>query len=858
MHYKWMLSTLLILSILSSCMEPTRVPEKGVSLELAESRKALLSDIRYKLYLEIPDSVSQPITGRQEIHFRLEQPVKQLVLDFDVPPGHLRQVKTKGKPAGHQHINEHILVDGEDLQQGQNKLELTFTAGDLSLNRNDDYLYSLFVPDRASTAFPCFDQPDLKASFQLEMKIPEEWSAVTNGTLEHKKDTAQSTLLSFHKTRPISTYLFAFAAGDFRKIARTREGTTISMYHKESDTARVNSNTDQIFNLHFHALEWLEEYTGIDYPFRKFAFVVLPSFQYSGMEHPGATYYRDSRVFLDESATIREKLNRASLISHETAHMWFGDLVTMEWFDQVWLKEVYANFMADKITRPRYPNINHRLNFLLTHYPSSYSVDRTRGANPINQTLKNLRDAGTLYGDIIYHKAPIVMRNLEEITGKKALQEGLRKYLDNYAFGNATWSDLISILQEQEGDENNLSRWSHIWVNEAGMPKISAKKGDRKDQPGIVMQQTDPAEQDRIWQQYLNLEVGLQTTPYRQKIFFDKNRHEIHDIPMNETISYILANSNGTGYGYFELEETTRDYLLRHLSSFDDALQRAAIWINLWENLLHQNLSPVNFHMAIVQHLPRESNPQCIDLITGYLQTNFWRFLTDKQRSSHGRETESMIWNLMKQAESQDLRSTFFKTYRSIATNPGAMDKLYRVWAKELSIEKLSFSEDDYIKLAYELMLKHPGSPDTVRHRQLERIRSKERKEAFRFVTLALQKDQQARDRFFRSLLEEENREKEPWVGQALHYLNHPLRSRHSEKYIGPALKELKEIQRTGDIFFPKSWLDATLWGHSSHEAAQTVRQFLQDHPHYPENLKNKILQSADPLFRAEKIHVNR
>jgi len=862
MYYKWIIAATLMLSILVSCMETTEIPEKGVSQELAQSRKKLLSDIHYQLFLDIPDSVSQPIEGRETLHFHLKQPVKQLSLDFDVPAGHLHQVTAEGQPIDFQHINEHILIAGEHLQQGPNSLELTFTAGDLSLNRNPDYLYSLFVPDRASTAFPCFDQPDLKASFHLKMKIPSGWTALTNGSMQTRKDTARHTLVSFQKTRPISTYLFAFAAGDFEKISRTRNGTTLHMYHKETDTARVNKNTGKIFDLHFNALQWMEEYTGIAYPFRKFAFLVLPSFQYSGMEHPGATYYRDSRVFLDESATIREKLNRANLISHETAHMWFGDLVTMEWFDQVWLKEVYANFMADKITQPQYPDVNHRLNFLLNHYPAAYSVDRSQGANPINQKLDNLKDAGTLYGDIIYHKAPIVMRNLEEIKGEKALQNGLRKYLNDYGFGNATWSDLITILEDQPRKNRNkpsplkqtsLSQWSHIWVNEPGMPKISMEKISQKEQPRITLKQADPSEQDRIWQQYLNLEVGLSNRPYQQKMFLDRRRQDIRDIPLDETIRYILGNSTGKGYGYFELDKNSRDYLLNHLSSFKDDLKRAAIWINLWENLTHHNISPVNFHMAIVRHLPRENNPQCINLITGYLQTNFWRFLTGKQRSSHARETESLVWSLMEQAERQDVRSAFFKTYRSIATTQGALDKLYRVWDQQQNIKNLPFSENDYINLAYELMLKKTTSTDTVGNRQIRRIQAKERKKEFRFVGLALQADQQARDRFFQSLLKEENREKEPWVGKALHYLHHPLRAEHSVKYIEPALNELQEIQRTGDIFFPKSWLDATLWGHNSPEAAQAVRQFLDTHPDYPKNLKNKILQSADLLFRANE-----
>ena len=145
--------------------------------------------------------------------------------------------------------------------------------------------------------------------------------------------------------------------------------------------------------------------------------MLLPAFQFSGMEHAGAIYYNAPAVFLEKTATQNQLLSRASLIAHETSHMWFGDLVTMKWFDDVWLKEVFANFMAAKIVNPTFPEIDHELRFFLQHYPPAYEVDRTAGANPIRQELANLREAGSLYGPIIYQKAPIVMRQLEQILG---------------------------------------------------------------------------------------------------------------------------------------------------------------------------------------------------------------------------------------------------------------------------------------------------------------------------------------------------------------------------------------------------------------------------------------------------------
>src|SRR5262249_38503661 len=155
-------------------------------------------------------------------------------------------------------------------------------------------------------------------------------------------------------------------------------------------------------------------------------------------EHPGAILYNAASLMLEETATQNQLLERANTISHETAHMWFGDLVTMEWFNDVWMKEVFANFMAAKIVNPSYPEVNHELRFLMSNYPAAYEIDRTQGANPIRQHLANLNEAGSLYGAIIYQKAPIVMRQLEMILGPDVFRDGLREYLQKYAFGNAT------------------------------------------------------------------------------------------------------------------------------------------------------------------------------------------------------------------------------------------------------------------------------------------------------------------------------------------------------------------------------------------------------------------------------------
>ena len=443
--------------------------EKGVSYELAQSRKESIRDIQYTLHFDIPANQNENIAGINTITFLYKKNTsKNLYLDFNEKADHLQEVKVNQNAVDVVFENEHIAIPDNLLVDGENKIEITFTAGDLSLNRNEEYLYTLFVPDRASTCFPGFDQPDLKASFVLSLSIPNEWEALSNQQAEISSSDNKKNY-QFLPTQPISTYQFAFAAGKFEKATDAVSGMT--MYYRETDSTKVAANLEEIFKLHSQSLNWLKDYTNISYPFSKFDFALIPTFQYGGMEHPGSIFYRESSLILEPSASVNQRMSRASLIAHETAHMWFGNLVTMQWFEDVWLKEVFANLMAAKIVNPQFPEINHDLRFLMAHYPSAYEIDRSEGSHPIQQKLDNLKNAGTLYGAIIYQKAPIMMRNLETMMGKDNFQSGLRDYLSQYSYSNATWDDLVNSLKKFT--DKDLTLWNNAWIKSKGMPDVA-------------------------------------------------------------------------------------------------------------------------------------------------------------------------------------------------------------------------------------------------------------------------------------------------------------------------------------------------------------------------------------------------
>jgi aminopeptidase N len=826
-------------------------PDLGIGEALARERAARVSNLRYDVAFTIPAVRSQPVAGRALIRFSLASAAEPVVLDY-LPDraGILRSVEANGVKTPIRQVNGHIIVPKDALRPGENSLSLDFNAGDASLNRSDDFLYTIFVPARAHLAFPCFDQPDLKARWSLGLDVPDGWQVLGNGAELERSSRDGRTRVRFTGTQPISTYLFAFAAGKFSIEQAERNGRTFRMFHRETDAAKVARNREAIFDLHAASLDWLEQYTAIPYPFGKFDFLLVPAFQFGGMEHPGAIFYNANGLLLDESATQDQMIGRASVIAHETAHMWFGDLVTMRWFNDVWMKEVFANHMAAKIVNPAFPAVNHDLRYLVDYFPPAYSVDRTAGTNEIRQPLKNLNEAGTLYGAIIYQKAPIVMRQLETLVGADGFRDGLRDYLKAHAFGNASWPDLIALLDGRTPED--LAAWSRAWVDERGRPAIRTEltlSGGKIRR--LAFTQRDPyTARGLLWNQRMTIAVGGRDVKLIP-VHLNAARVEVPEA-RGLPAQFVLPNGGGVAYGEFHLDAASLAWLTANLPSIDDELTRASAWVTLYDAMLNAEVTPDAFLSLALRALPVEKNELNVTRILAYLREAYWRYSSPAARARLAPRVESALRLGLDAAATPSLKSVWFSGLRDTAQTAATIEWLTRVWNEDEKVPGLTLAETDFIRLAQDLAVRDVPGASGILDRQDARTKNPDRKAQFAFVRPALSADPAERDAWFASVADVANRRHEPWVLEGLRYLHHPLRAAASEKYIEPGLLLLREIQRTGDIFFPKRWMDATLSGHQSPAAAATVRAFV-DHlpPEYPERLRRVILSSADDLFRA-------
>ena len=791
-----------------------QTPEAGVSKELAQQRVANISKVAYNLTFNIPADEKQDVSGTAVVSFTLKEK-EDVILDFQ---GRLTgNCLVNNRKRGVQLANEHIIIPKKFVKIGENTVELNFVSLDKGLNRNGDYMYTLFVPDKARSCFPCFDQPDLRAHFTAQLTVPEGWKSIVNDGLS-----------------PIPTYLFSFVAGKFNEITSQREGYILRALYRETDVDKV-AQFDKIFDEVGQSIQWMEGYTGLKYPFKEYGMIILPGYQMGGMEHPGAVQFSERRLFLSKKPSQEEQLNRAELIAHETAHQWFGNMVSLKWFEDIWAKELIANFIASKITRRQFSKVDHDLNFLRTYHARALAIDRTEGTHPIAQPLDNLNHAGLLYDAIIYDKAPVMMRILEQIMTPQVLQSGLQKYLNTYYFGSASWDDLINIL-DQEAPSAGIKQFCDVWVKEKGMPMIHTTYKDGK----LTVTQTDPYGRGLCWRQKFDV-----------RLIYDMDRSRTVTVDMQgptftlatKKPSYIIPNYDGRGYGRFTLDDDyTRRLPLRLITTRND-MQRYALLLTLHDNYLMGRV-PASYFGEIYRCMVKEKNPLIMQLAVSHMM----KIAFDQDVTSR-RTLEQCIMDIIPENKAPECKQTIVRMMAQNATSPDVLRQLEDIWTKH---KDPLFNEHDYMEMAYRLAIMNPSRWQEILNAERQKLKGDDLLKEFDYVSRACNPDATAQLELFNSLSKPENRVQEPWALHALTLLASDVREPQSITYITTGLANLPYIQQTSDIFFPGRWANALISQHKSLQAKDEVERFLKSDTRCPQALKNKVLEAAWTLMKQE------
>jgi aminopeptidase N len=846
---------------------------RGVSRELAVERARSLSDVRYGLALDV--TARDSAVGHVTVTFT-RRGIRDVILDFR--GRRLGAVEVNGQRIGQPAFNgAHLRLPARALVAGHNVVSIEFVADVAaagasiirSTDRTDghDYLYTLLVPADANQLFPCFDQPDLKARVTLTLRARPGWTVVANGPLA-RTDTATDALTHhFAETHPLSTYLVAFAAGPWHRASSTVQGRTVNVFVRASRAREVDLDT--LLALNHRALGWMERYFARPYPFEKFDFVLAPAFPFGGMEHPGAIFYNEDQFIFRERPTLPRQLGRFSTILHEVAHQWFGDLVTMRWFDDLWLKEGFATYLAAKALADLDSTSGAWKTFYLRNKPAAYGVDQTTGTTPLWQSLANLDQAKSNYGAIVYNKAPSVLKQLNYLVGDSVFRAGVQLFLTRHAYANATWQDLLATVGQ--ASHRSLTAWGRQWMLRPGMPEIETRltmRNGRVEKLQLVQRPVQPAVSGQgSWPMKTKLyavyasEACVDCVTARPSegavtVAEVEMRGPVTNVPWTPGTKpplFVYPNVDDYGYALVGLDSMSRRNLLNGtLAQVADPFLRAMLWGTLWDEVRAARLHPARFVRLVQRDLPAEGDEQIVPSQLARLSRAMNAYLVDAARDSLQAGVEDFLWSGAGDiSRAYGVRRAYLDTFISVSRTPVALDRLRSVLVAD-SAAGDAVRDPLRWEIVTHLMVLGASDAGAKLAAQVSRDSTPDgRRRAF--TVGAARGATAVKAEYFRRYFADTTLN-EDWVSASLGAFNALEHQAMTRAWLRPALDSLPFIQANRRIFFLGSWLGAFLNGQADAGALDIVQRFLREHPALPLDLQQKVMQNADELSRTVRI----
>ena len=492
------------------------------------------------------------------------------------------------------------------------------------------YLHSQFASYDAHRAFACFDQPDLKATYAFEVKAPADWVVVSN-----TPGKREGAIWRFPKTKPMSTYLAAIVAGHYHSVHEDHRGIPLGLYCRQSLMRYLDQ--DELFELTKQGIDYFEERFGYPYVFGKYDQLFVPEFSAGAMENAGCVTFTEIYVFRSR-VTEALRMRRSETLLHEMAHMWFGDLVTMRWWDGLWLNETFATYMGNlaNVEATRFKNT--WTSFAMNYKAKAKAQDQLPTTHPIVAEIPDVESVLLNFDPITYEKGGAALKQLVAWVGEDAFFRGVATYFKRHEYGNTELADFLAPLEEASG--RDLKSWSRVWLEQAGVNTISAKittDGPRIKSATLI--QGAPAEHPTLRPH--RLRVGLfdiqgNSLVRRRSVELDVDGEstQVPQLAGELVPDLLLVNDDDLTYTKIELDGRSLATLRTHLSGLDDGLARAALWEALWDMVRDARLRVADYVEISLANIDIETDAAILGSLIGRMTGAIERYADANRRRS--------------------------------------------------------------------------------------------------------------------------------------------------------------------------------------------------------------------------------
>ncbi len=598
----------------------------------ADERARLLSGVTYRVELDLTDGSGYPgertFTSRTEVRFQCAEPGADTFVEICAAT--LRSATLNGTPVD---LSPYESEKGLPITglAADNLLvveaECNYSTSGQGMHRAVDpvdkevYLYSQFETNDAQRVFACFDQPNLKARHTFVVTVPKHWLVVSNSPVEDTTERDHDKVVTFAEGAVMSTYVTAVCAGPYHEVRDAHDGIDLGLYCRASLAEHLDA--DDMFLITKQGFDFFHEQFGIRYPLPKYDQLLVPEYNAGAMENFGCITISEEHYLFRSQVTDFEYEQRANTLLHELAHMWFGDLVTMRWWDDLWLNESFAEWASHWANAESTRYTNAWTTFLALRKRWGYGQDQLPTTHPVYADVPDVETVENNFDGITYAKGASIIKQLVAYVGRNAFVAGLRAYFPKHAWGNATFDDLLSALEEASG--RPLREFASQWLTTAQVNTLrpEVELDGAGNYRTVTVLQEAPKDYPTLRTHRLaiglyDLREGVLTRRRQVELDVSGDRTEVTELAGEPVADVLLVNDDDLTYAKIRLDERSMDTIVEHISGFTSSLARGLVWSAAQDMLRDAELPARQFVRLVASGVPSESD---VNLVTILLRT---------------------------------------------------------------------------------------------------------------------------------------------------------------------------------------------------------------------------------------------
>lgn len=845
-----------------------RVQSESLSDEYAAIRAQQVSNVSYKLSVVL-DEEKADFSGVSEISFNLiENNQNDLKIDFD--EGNVEFVTIDDEPIEFNYSQWFITIPKEALKAGKNTLTIgykrPYSTDGSGLHRFVDpensevYLYTDFEPYDANRLFPHFDQPSLKATYKLDVKAPKSWKVISATRETEIKELEHVNHWIFPTSKKFSSYIFSLHAGNYDVWEDQFEDIPLRLFVRTSLSKYVK--TEDWFTPTKQSFKFFNDYFEVRYPFEKYDQIIAPDFNSGAMENVAAVTFSEYFVSRGEKST-EQKMRLANVIAHEMAHMWFGDLVTMRWWNGLWLNESFATYMANLAVDKATDFENVWDVFYSGTKQWAYSSDDSVNTHAIELEVPTTADALSNFDGITYGKGASVLKQLPYYLGEENFRVGVSNYLKKFSYKNTELSDFMDELGKAA--DKDLTQWTQDWLYKAGLNSISVDyQCDGSKISSLAINQTAPELYPTLREQ--RVQLGLysfngDTMSLTQAIpvLYKGESTTIKEAVGKACPDLVYPNEGDWGYVKVVLDEKSQASVKKHINDIENETMRLMLWQSLSDSVNDANLPAdefVNFAMANL-HKETDYNvaKKIVDSLinaVNYLDTA--TRLDQKDFSPIYKEVEYLLWHLIKIAEPKsDLQKMLYVEYSYFAKSADHLANLEKLLEGDIKIDGLTIDQDKRWRIVARLNRFEFG--EYKAHLAAEKVNDTSDKGAkYAIYSEVLRPDADIKAKWFNEVVENPNNLKLSTLRFVMHGL-FPVEQSHLEApYKARIVDFIATLNQKGDLAMLGNFTGTMLPTDCTNESEQALSKLVDAYADMKPQAIKPIKKAHETAQRCVKV----